>query len=161
MSIKGFNGDNQYLSNFYHQPFNYNGIAYNNVVCAFCSQPITNEMQKNIIAKSLPSEAIKLYNKTKNKKDLSKKDKIELMYQICKEKFSIPSLSKKLLATGKEELINETTWDNTFWGITKDKGENQLGKILMRIRNELFKQQKENNDDKSKEEEEASEDNQE
>ena len=65
------------------------------------------------------------------------------MYNICKEKFSIPSLKDKLLATNNEELINETTWENPFWGITNDKGENQLGKILMKIRKELNKEQKE------------------
>jgi ribA/ribD-fused uncharacterized protein len=143
MSIKGFKNQYQFLSNFYNQPFNYNGIAYNSVVSAFFANMTTNEFQRNMIAKSLPSDAIKLYKRTSSKKRLSDKEKKDLMYNICKEKFSIPSLKDKLLATNNEELINETTWENPFWGITNDKGENQLGKILMKIRKELDKEQKE------------------
>ena len=43
-----------------------------------------------------------------------------------------------LIATGDEEIVEENP-DDDFWGTGKDgRGENQTGKILMRIRNELL-----------------------
>ncbi len=34
-------------------------------------------------------------------------------------------------------LIEGNTWRDTFWGIYEGKGENNLGKLLMKIREEL------------------------
>ena len=60
------------------------------------------------------------------------------MYEICKIKFTTnPNLAKRLLDTGDEELIEGNDWNDIFWGVCNGKGENNLGKILMRIRNEL------------------------
>lgn len=37
----------------------------------------------------------------------------------------------------QRELIEGNTWGDTFWGVCRGKGENNLGKILMRLRSEL------------------------
>ena len=47
-----------------------------------------------------------------------------------------------LLSTGDQELIEGTWWHDKFWGIcicTKcaNKGDNNLGKILMTVREEI------------------------
>jgi len=39
-----------------------------------------------------------------------------------------------LLQTGDEELIEGNKWGDRFWGVCKGKGKNNLGKILMKIR---------------------------
>ena len=60
------------------------------------------------------------------------------MYEIVKDKFSRnPELRVKLLNTGDIELIEGNYWGDTFWGVCNGKGENHLGKILMRVRKEL------------------------
>jgi len=41
------------------------------------------------------------------------------------------------LDTGKSELIEGNTWGDTFWGVSGVIGQNNLGKILMKIREEL------------------------
>jgi ribA/ribD-fused uncharacterized protein len=46
-------------------------------------------------------------------------------------------LSVMLVATGDAELIEGNTWNDTFWGVCRGKGENHLGKLLMQIRKEL------------------------
>jgi ribA/ribD-fused uncharacterized protein len=68
--------------------------------------------------------------------------RLEAMYQAVFAKFSNnPSLLAKLKQTGNEELIEGNYWNDTYWGVCIKKspnvGENNLGKILMRVRAEL------------------------
>lgn len=72
--------------------------------------------------------------------------KDEVMYDVCMSKFRDNDelhLTEKLLATGDAELVEVNTWHDNYWGDCscekcKDiKGRNQLGKTLMRIRDEL------------------------
>ena len=46
-------------------------------------------------------------------------------------------LKRKLLATENECLIEGNTWGDRFWGKVNGVGENHLGQILMKIRDEL------------------------
>jgi predicted NAD-dependent protein-ADP-ribosyltransferase YbiA (DUF1768 family) len=48
-----------------------------------------------------------------------------------------PDLRGLLLATGNAELIEGNDWGDTIWGVYQGQGENRLGKILMKIRQEL------------------------
>ena len=64
--------------------------------------------------------------------------KIDIMYNICKAKFTQnETLKTKLLKTGDAMLIEGNTWGDKIWGQVNGVGENNLGKILMRIREEL------------------------
>lgn len=60
------------------------------------------------------------------------------MYEICKAKFSQnEELRNRLLATGDEQLEEGNTWGDRIWGTVNGIGENRLGNILMRVREEL------------------------
>lgn len=60
------------------------------------------------------------------------------MYDICRAKFEQNAdLRCKLLTTGDAMLVEGNTWGDTVWGVCQGKGENRLGKILMRVRKEL------------------------
>ena len=65
------------------------------------------------------------------------------MYEGTLEKFrQNPVIAKKLLETGKEE-IREMTTKESFWGVGPNlDGENHMGIILMRVREELRKEMK-------------------
>lgn len=64
--------------------------------------------------------------------------KIDIMYQIVLAKFSQNKRCKQdLLDTGDMELIEGNKWGDTFWGVCNGKGRNELGKILMKVRDEL------------------------
>ena len=64
--------------------------------------------------------------------------KDDVMYQICKEKFTNnPQLTKQLLDTGNIQLIEYNNWGDRYWGVYRGRGTNVLGNILMRIRKEL------------------------
>ena len=65
--------------------------------------------------------------------------KLELMYKIVKAKFvQHPDLAEKLIAI-KEPIVETNYWKDYYWGVCYGVGENNLGKILMRVRDELSK----------------------
>ena len=68
--------------------------------------------------------------------------KLTVMEQILMIKFGgkEPLLTRALLATGNAMLLEGNTWNDTFWGVCNNTGENNLGKILMKVRAELFLQ---------------------
>lgn len=48
-----------------------------------------------------------------------------------------PELRAKLLATGDCLIEEGNTWNDTYWGICRGVGENNLGKLLMKLRSAL------------------------
>jgi len=51
-----------------------------------------------------------------------------------------PLLTRALIATGDTELIEGNDWEDTFWGVCNGMGENNLGKLLMKVRQSLFEE---------------------
>ena len=63
--------------------------------------------------------------------------KLSFMEKILRAKFSDPELMRKLRMTGKQELQEGNWWGDTFWGVDYYQGgQNHLGKLLMKIRDE-------------------------
>lgn len=60
--------------------------------------------------------------------------KIDVMTEINKIKFQQEPYKKLLLDTGDGYLEETNTWNDTFWGVCEGKGKNNLGHILMDIR---------------------------
>ena len=66
--------------------------------------------------------------------------KLGLMKEIVTAKFAQnEDMLQQLIATGSMTLTEGNMWNDTFWGVSlkTGKGENHLGRILMRIRKEL------------------------
>ena len=65
------------------------------------------------------------------------------MLWLLRRKFENPELRAKLLATGNTELIEGNTWGDTFWGaeLRTGRGQNMLGKLIMKVRAELQAQE--------------------
>ncbi len=64
--------------------------------------------------------------------------RVDVMEQIVRAKVAQhPYVKKKLLETGDREIV-EDSWRDDFWGWGPNKdGQNQLGKIWMRVRSDL------------------------
>lgn len=63
--------------------------------------------------------------------------KFDIMYELNKQKFTQhPELKALLLSTDNKYLEETNWWGDRIWGVC-GTGENNLGKILMRIRQEL------------------------
>ena len=141
--ISEFTKDNFFLSNFYNVYLEYEGIIYCSTEAAFQAAKTLIPTTRAKIARMSPSDAKKAGRSLALRSDWEDiKDKV--MYDVCYAKFSQNEhLKDRLLATGDEELIEGNTWHDNCWGNCicekcKDiKGENRLGKILMRIREEL------------------------
>ncbi len=93
--------------------------------------------RKKISHLTTPAKAKKYGNKLELRKDWNS-IKLGIMENIIRQKF-LQNLNylKKLIETGNTELIEGNTWKDTYWGVYKSKGLNHLGKILMKIRDEL------------------------
>lgn len=64
--------------------------------------------------------------------------KPEIMYAAVRVKFlTHPTIQAELLSTGDERIVENSPLDS-YWGCGADgKGHNQLGKILMQVRQEI------------------------
>ena len=142
MKIDCFDGKYAFLSNFYSSPitpFN-DGIVYPTVEHAFQAYKTTDiNKRKEIAAQPTPGKAKHLGRHVEIRDDWQE-IRINVMYTALKEKFKDLELRTKLLSTGNAELIEGNTWSDNFWGdchcpkCRDIKGENNLGKLLMKIR---------------------------
>jgi len=126
-----------YLSNFWECTVEYGGLAYRNAEAAFQAQKCADGYEQHRFIKLTGAEAKALGKKVKIQDDWDA-DRLQIMYDIVKAKFvQHPDLAKKLIATGNEEIVEENTWGDTYWGVCNGIGKNMLGNILMDIRLEL------------------------
>lgn len=63
--------------------------------------------------------------------------KIQVMTDLIRSKFQCPELKQKLLDTGYAHIEEGNSHGDRFWGTVKGQGRNELGKILMKVRDEL------------------------
>lgn len=135
--INNFTGAYYFLSNFYEIPVTWEGITYKNNEAAFQSAKVTNVKLRKEFADLDPSSAKRKGRHVQLRSDWESV-KYDIMYEICKAKFTQNNkLKTKLLNTNDEHLEEGNTWGDTIWGTVNGKGQNNLGKILMRIRKEL------------------------
>ncbi len=128
------------FSNFSPHVVIIGGIRYPTVEHAYHAAKFDDETVKNEIkdARS-PIEAFDLGRKYEHLRRSNWNEvKVGILYELVTEKVKQhEEVRLALLATGTEEIIEENPQDN-FWGNGEDgKGQNQMGKILMRIRKEL------------------------
>jgi hypothetical protein len=137
-SIDGFFGPYRCLSNFWAAPLTYNGVLYATVEHGYQSAKCVNSLDAYIVENArTPALSKNLVKKFKIREDWDDV-KLEVMYDLVKLKFQTHEyLKEKLLDTGDVELIEGNTWGDTYWGVCNGVGENNLGHILMQIREEL------------------------
>lgn len=135
--IDSFFGPYRFLSNFEPCTVEYDGMTYNCSEAAYQAAKTTDVSLRIAFTTMNGSKAKFAGQKLPIRADWND-IKVDVMYQIVKDKFSRnPELRQKLLSTGTLQLIEGNYWGDTFWGVFNGKGENHLGKILMRVRKEL------------------------
>lgn len=126
-----------FLSNFYHSPVKYKNLIYLNAEAAFQAQKESCEKDKEQYTRMNPAQA-KLVGRNCNLREDWEEIKEQTMYEIVKAKFTQnEALARLLLATGDAYLEEGNWWHDTTWGVCNGVGQNKLGKILMRVREEL------------------------
>jgi len=135
--INEFKGKYYFLSNFYNAPVMYEELLYLNNEAAFQSAKVLDiEKRKQFCTKD-PSTAKRKGRNVTLRHDWEKiKDKV--MEDCVRDKFTRNEvLKKRLIETGDEELVEGNLWNDTYWGVCRGRGRNMLGKILMKVREEL------------------------
>lgn len=134
LEIKGFNENFSYLSNFYRCPVMYDGVLYPSSENAYQAAK-TLDLEDRLRFINMTS------GKSKREGDLLVKRegwdtlKFEIMFLILFDKFTRNTdLKIKLLSTGNAYLEETNTWGDQIWGVYNEVGDNNLGKILMKIR---------------------------
>ena len=138
MAIKEFKAGYYFLSNYFHSPFEYEGLMFDTVEHAFhwCKTHDLEEKEKIRTAPG-PNFSKKLGRKCTLRPDWEEV-KDSYMEELVRAKFNQnPKLKSKLLKTGDQKLVEGNTWNDTYWGVCKGRGKNRLGQILMKIRDEF------------------------
>ena len=137
-TIDSFQGKYRFLSNFWPSEVLLYGLIYPTVEHAYQAAK-TNDLDDREIIRNLdtPGRA-----KSRGKSVVLREDwediKFSLMSDLVYQKFSKNDyLSDMLVETGDTKIIEGNTWGDTYWGVCKGVGENNLGKILMKVRKSL------------------------
>lgn len=133
--IAYFKGEHDWLSNMYDIPVTYNGYTFQNSESAFQAQKCPQYVEKFV---NLSGYDAKSLGKSLPLREDWAEVRVGIMTEIVYAKFSQNSeLKRKLLETGNVHLREGNTWGDKFWGVCDGCGMNMLGKILMRVREEL------------------------
>lgn len=144
MNIAIFKGPFRWLSNFHLCSIEFEGLVYPSTEHAYQAAKFSSEedrkkvrdAEKPAISKRLGAKAVVPANWHESRKQ-------EVMYEICKYKFTKHAdLRQKLLDTKDIPLVEGNGWHDNEWGSCfcencGSQGKNMLGKILMRIRDEV------------------------
>lgn len=148
--------ENKWLSTFnIANPFKYNDMEYPTVEHAFHAQKVPDDdpmveeyrfaLSTNVNDVLTPNDAKKFGGKTSFKENnfTLRSDwnsvRLKIMEEISREYYqSNRELTEKLIVTGEKLLIHKGFRIDDYWGVKKeDKGQNNHGKILMKLREEF------------------------
>ena len=141
--ITSFRGDHRFLSNFWPATVTLDGMVFRSTEHAYQAAKTTDMAERaKFQAAKTPGAAKRLGRRVKLRPDWEGV-KEAVMLDLNRQKFSDPELARRLLDTGDAELIEGNTWGDRIWGMTFENGKwvgrNLLGRILMRVREELRK----------------------
>ena len=151
--INKFEGRYRFLSNFYPVVIEHQGIKYPSVEHFYVAMKVNDQQLINgvyytpgdfremIASIPDPGKIKRIGRAAKIRSDWDDR-KLKVMEYGVWQKFSKnEDLKSLLLSTDNEELIEGNYWHDVFWGVCScskcNKGENNLGKLLMDVKNEL------------------------
>ena len=136
--IESFSGEYKFLSNFYQCVVSLDGDTYPSVEHAYQAAKTLDPEERRVIRTTPQSNLAKKLGQYIAIRPDWEDVKLWIMSDLVWQKFSNnKELKDKLLATDSVELIEGNWWNDTYWGICKGVGQNNLGKILMAVRYEL------------------------
>ena len=136
--IDSFTGPYAFLSNFYPISVIYDGDLYPSVEHAYQAAK-TEDLNKRWMIQQAPTaaQAKKLGRKLELRYDWDN-IRLDVMEELLYQKFAPNTLLGNLLLGTKTAHLEEGNyWGDHYWGVCNGRGENHLGKLLMKIRKEL------------------------
>ncbi len=143
--ITTFQENHRFLSNFWPCTIVWEGLVYPSLEHAYAASRTDDPSAKMMIQSCpTPGEAKEWLaaHDMKPAVTWSIPKKLQVMKELLFLKFGgrEPLLTRALMSTGNAELIEGNTWNDTFWGVCNGTGENNLGKLLMKVRETLFEE---------------------
>lgn len=148
--ITEFQREYRWLSNFYPAVVLYKGVQYSSVEHAYMSAKSDSNFfafasKKELNWKEFCQDSS---NSPATIKRMSRKItlvdnwddiKLQVMEECLRSKFSQDPFKIMLLETGDQHLQEGNWWSDVYWGVNlkTNKGENNLGKLIMKIRTDL------------------------
>jgi hypothetical protein len=124
------------FDNFEYTPFVYEGKEYISAEQAYQASKFTDERYKELIRKTPQAHRIWELGQTREFEMKPDFDRVKEMTKILWAKIAYNKKFVKLLISTKGEITFPES--DTFWGTNEGYGgENQLGKILMKMRDVL------------------------
>lgn len=138
-AVTSFDGDDEFLSNFFTIPVFYAGRLYEGgSEYAYQAAKFLNPEDQLLIAQCLTPGRAKLcaskLTSIGKRRDRWDDIKLVIMEEVLRAKFGRLDMGKMLRATKPLQLIEGNTWKDHYWGICNGRGENHLGRLLMKIR---------------------------
>jgi ribA/ribD-fused uncharacterized protein len=146
--IRGFFGEYRFLSNFWPAKVFLDGEEYNSVENAYQAAKYRKEYRdffKKCAAKET-TDYVKENDEGKYPKEEWEAMRDGVMKDLLAQKYDKdlnPEIHGQLISTGKKYLEETNYWGDTYWGVNKNDaseegiGENNLGKLLMEIRDAI------------------------
>lgn len=135
--ILTFFGKYRFLSNFWLSELVWDNMVWPSSECAYQAAKTLDPAVRLTFTTMTPVQA-KCAGKSIELRDDWEEVKVQLMYEIVHAKFSQNAeLKEMLMDTGAAHLEEGNTWGDSVWGVCppgSSQGRNELGKILMRIR---------------------------
>lgn len=136
--IQGFFGTYRWLSNFHLCEVQFEEVIYPSSENAYQAAKSASKVLREQFKDITPIEAKKLGKSIPLRSDWEQV-KLQVMETILLDKFTRNlDLKEKLINTNNNILIEVNWWEDRFWGVNpRGEGLNHLGKILMKIREQL------------------------
>lgn len=139
--ICSFTGKYAFLSNFYPCMVVYDGMKYPSAEHAFqAAKSLDIDQRIGMAVCPTPGDA-KHFGRRLHLREDWEEVKVSVMLAVVRDKFirndADEDIRELLLATGDAYLEEGNTHGDCFWGAVKGEGRNELGKILMQVRDEL------------------------
>ena len=140
--INGFFDEFRFLSNFWYAEVTMGGYSYPTVEHAYQAAKFSDPEERKLIREATtPGRAKRVAWKMVPDPDWDN-GRISVMRELVQQKFARhEDLRIQLLLTHPHELEETNHWGDHFWGrcVVHGEllGENQLGKILMKVRDDF------------------------
>jgi len=159
--IYEFQGEHRFLSNFWPARVTLDNAEYPTVEHAYQAAKFTADQAggttgrwgihpgtpftiRQLIQAARSPGLAKTYGKMWPPRAGWEEVKLVVMEVLVRQKFTGPdaqpegqNLAALLRGTGDAELVERNEWGDRFWGVYHGRGENHLGKILMKVRKEI------------------------
>ena len=143
-AICSFSGKYRWLSNFWRSPVVYDDQAYPTVEHAYQASKTVIPKERAFVLGAKTAGIAKRLGRPKDKggfvtlrSDWCEDFQLKTMHELLRQKFTFDPLRTWLLDTRDAELIEGNTWRDYYWGKVDGEGKNQLGLLLMKVREEL------------------------